>query len=88
MSIKTEAIIQESLGDKLYCSKPQLIQICLDLGIFGSMTGAISALKFLPWIKVSQKRLVIPREIALDYFKNNLLMKSCKAKKSSRLVKV
>ena len=76
MSTKTESIIQESLGNKPYCTKKQLIDMCLNLGICGSPSGAISALKSLPWLKVSTKRTIVSRSAVIDFFNNTLIDKS------------
>lgn len=58
------------LGDKPYFTVKQLI----DLGLFGSVSAASKALKRgdLPSVKVSEKRTVIPRSAALQFFKDNL----------------
>jgi|GEM_PF-5929317 len=78
MSIKTESLIEEHLGDKLYCSRTQLVNICIMLGLCGSTTGAISAVKDLPWTRISSKRCVVLREIAIKYLENNLTKHSHK----------
>lgn len=64
-----EKLITESLGNKPYCSKRQLIELCISLGLCRSITGANSALESLNWIKISPKRLVTPRQSVLEYFK-------------------
>ena len=73
MSINTKSLIQESLGNKLFCTKKQLISLCLNAGLCGSISGAETALKLLPWIKMSPKRMVVSRNAVLEYFQNHIL---------------
>jgi len=65
--MSTEDLLLKSLGDKPFCSRKQLIRICIDAGLCNSISGAIGALKSLPWMQVSEKRKVVTRKVALDY---------------------
>lgn len=73
MSINTESLVQELdrfLGEKPYITGNQLIEI----GLFGSASAVTAALKreVLPSIRISPKRIVVPRSAVLEYFRNNL----------------
>lgn len=66
-------LIQEfadQLDDKPYFTISELIK----LGVFGSSSGANKALKngLIPFIKVSEKRKVVPRKSVIDFFSKNL----------------
>ena len=46
--------------------------MCLNLGICGSPSGAITALKSLPWRQISTKRCIVSRSAVIDYFNDSL----------------
>lgn len=58
------------LGDRPFYTLKQLITI----GLFGSMPAARMALHqgHLAFVKVSQRRLVIPRLVLLEYLQKNV----------------
>lgn len=69
-TVNISSIIEEALGSKPYCNRAMIIELCQNVGLCGSATGAHAILKALPWIRISPKRMVVTRSAALDYFSN------------------
>lgn len=62
--------LNEKIGDRAFFTLAELVSI----GLFGTMQTARHALKEgeLPFIRMSERRCVIPRAALLDYIRNNL----------------
>jgi hypothetical protein len=62
--------LNEKIGDRAFFTLAELVSI----GLFGTMQTARHALKLgeLPFIRMSERRCVIPRAALLDYIRNNL----------------
>lgn len=68
-----DSLIEElttKLGDRPFYTLRQLTSI----GVFGSMSAARQTLKEgrLVFVKISPRRLVIPRSVIIEYLRNNM----------------
>jgi hypothetical protein len=62
--------LSEKIGDRIFLSLPELVS----LGLFGTVQTARYAVEEgkLPFIRISERRCVIPSAALLDYIRNNL----------------
>lgn len=62
--------LNEKIGDRAFFTLPELVT----LGLFGTVQTARHALidGNLPFIRISERRCVIPRAALLEYVRNNL----------------
>lgn len=73
MSQLMDGLVKElnaKIGDRAFFTLSELVSI----GLFGTVQTARHALKGgeIPFIRMSQRRCVIPRAALLDYIHNNL----------------
>ncbi|HEY4831642.1 MAG TPA: hypothetical protein VIH61_03680 [Waddliaceae bacterium] len=61
--------VNKKLGDRSFYTIPELVS----LGLFGTVQAAREALKNgrISFIRVSERRCVIPRKCLVQYLKNN-----------------
>jgi hypothetical protein len=69
----TESLIEEleaKLGDSFFITLRQLV----DCGFYGSVNSARRAIEngHLPFVRISTRRLVIPRSILLEFLRTSL----------------
>jgi hypothetical protein len=62
--------LNKKIGDRTFFTLPELVS----LGLFGIVQTARHALKEgeLPFIRISERRCVIPRTALLDYIRSNI----------------
>jgi hypothetical protein len=62
--------LNEKIGDRAFFTLAELVSI----GLFGTVQTARNALKDgeIPFIRMSERRCVIPRAALLEYLSNNL----------------
>lgn len=77
-----EEELTSKLGDLPFYTLKQLISI----GFFGSKAAARVALREgrLTFVKISARRLVIPRLVLLEYLRNNMTEASCQRSEVGR----
>lgn len=66
--------LNQKIGDRAFFTLPELVS----LGLFGTVQTARHALEegVIPFIRISERRCVIPRTALLEYVRKN--MRECK----------
>lgn len=65
--------LNKKIGDRTFFTLPELVSI----GLFGTLQTARHALKAgkIPFIRISERRCVIPRHCLIQYLENNCIQK-------------